>query len=344
MKTLIKVALALGVAGSSLSCASVAPNCACARNPDHPGCKEVEAPKPPKTKYLLAEARFGSALGTPREVEINQTPTYHKARESLTSAAIRPPDSCLTQTASEVKGEANNSATVLATQKCGVWLSEVERSLVKNGFRVVSWDALRTIEENERVPPYKAAKKLGADVLFLFNSLEVSSVSAGGESAYRVEYFASDAQGHRGAPLAMTESERAQLRNAVIARSKANTPDGSLLFLAGTLDATAIQTENGESIWFYRNTAIKTLSEQTGQAFLFARIEGQPIWYLAERETQAVSSAVVAPAESRSSVDTGSQRISATQDATAAENLALMRTVTADFVDSFRTGKDGNDG
>jgi hypothetical protein len=243
-----------------------------------------------------------------------------------------------------VKGEASGGSTALATQKCGVWLSEIEKSLVKNGFRVVSWDALRTIEENERVPPYKAAKKLGADVLFLFNSLEISPVSAGGESAYRIEYAASNAKGERGAPFPMTATERSQLHQAVVARSVTNTPSGSSLIVAGILDATAIQTSNGESIWFYRNTEVKTLSHQTGQAFLFAKVEGEQMWYLAQREIEGVDSTagVVAPVEQKSAVDSGGQTVSAHTDPEAAERLALMRAVTADFVDSFRTGKAGD--
>lgn len=343
MRIATRAALTAAAAALSISCASVAPNCACANNPDHPGCKKAETPEAPDVEYILAEARFGAALGKPREVEINQTPTYEAARESFKSAAIRPPDNCLTETASEVKGEARQPSKQLASQRCGVWLSEIEKSLAKNGFRVVSWDALRTIEENERVPPYKAAKKLGADILFLFNSLEISPVEAGGESAYRIEYATSNAKGEKGPPKPMTETERSQLKDAVIARSRLSAPDGSSLIVAGVLDATAIQTANGESIWFYRNTEIKTLTEQTGQAFLFGRIEGEKIWYLAERQTDAPSAAgVVAPAEKRSAVDTGGQSISATQDAGAAERLTLMRAVTSDFVDSFRTGKKGD--
>jgi hypothetical protein len=293
-------------------------------------------------EYILAEARFGAALGKPREVEINKTKTYHDKRETFQSAAVRPPDACLTETASSVKGEARQPSKQLAAQKCGVWLSEIEKALVKSGFRVVSWDALRTIEENEHIPPYKAAEKLGAEVLFLFNSLEISPVAAGGESAYRIEYTASNAKGEKGSPLPMTENERAQLKSAVIARSVLSSPDGSALIVAGVLDATAIQTKDGESIWFYRNTEIKTLAEQTGQAFLFGRIEGDNMWYLAERQAAGAPAAVVAPAENKSAVDTGGQSIAATQDSGAAEQLALMRAVTADFVDSFRSGKVGS--
>lgn len=343
MRRATRAALAASAAALCMSCASVAPNCACAKNPDHPGCKQVETPEAPTVKYVLAEARFGAALGTPREAEINQTKTYHAARETFQSAAIRPPDNCLTQTASEVKGDARQPSKQLASQNCGVWLSEIEKTLAKTGFRVVSWDALRTIEENERVPPYKAAQKLGADVLFLFNSLEISSVEAGGESAYRIEYASSNDRGEKGAPFPMTEQERAQLKAAVIARSKLSAPDGSSLIFSGVLDATAIQTTNGESVWFYRNSEIKTYAQKSGQAFLFGQIEGENMWYLAERKTDSAGgTTVAAPVEQKSAVDTGGQSVSASGDAKAAEELALMRAVTADFVDSFRSGKAGS--
>ncbi|MCH2109863.1 MAG: hypothetical protein MK135_11065, partial [Polyangiaceae bacterium] len=227
---------------------------------------------------------------------------------------------------------------------CGVWLSEIEKALVRNGFRVVSWDALRTIEENERIPPYKAAAKLGADVVFLFNSLEVNPVSAGGENAYRISYFDSDKYGHRGAPHLMTASERSELRQAVQARSRSIGDQNGTSVLSSTLDATAIQTANGESIWFYRNTALKTLSADAGKAFLFARPQGQG-WFLAEAQSESsgVASAVAPPPpEELSAVDSGGSSVAANVDPHAVQRLELMRAVTQDFVDSFRSGKDGD--
>ncbi|MCH2110832.1 MAG: hypothetical protein MK135_16055, partial [Polyangiaceae bacterium] len=124
MLTIIKNrSSALGLVALALlaSCSTLGPNCACVKNPDHPGCAAAPKPKEaPEVEYVLAEAEFSAALGKPREVEINKTSTYEKARQKFSSAAVRPPDNCLTESAAQVQGEGKGASKQLASQKCGV--------------------------------------------------------------------------------------------------------------------------------------------------------------------------------------------------------------------------------
>ena len=60
MNRMIKAAGAFAAFGMSISCASVAPNCACAQNPDHPGCNEPEEVEQPTPRAPL-DAGFDPA-------------------------------------------------------------------------------------------------------------------------------------------------------------------------------------------------------------------------------------------------------------------------------------------
>jgi hypothetical protein len=329
-------ALMAGVLGLVSGCAVLGPDCGCALDPENPGCKAAE---PVKVEYALAEAQSAYTAGKKSSVEISDTPTYRDARQTLATAAIRLPDSCLNDSAATVRGDAQ--VQTIAQTQCGVWLSELEKALVHARFRVVSWDALHGLEQSKRLPAYEAAKELGADVLFLFNSLEVSEVQPGSESVSRIEYFRSDERGGKGVPFAMTDYERSALREVVKGKMKiaSQASVGKAVALSSTLDSTAVTTSSGESMWFYRNTAAEPLIDSSGQAFLFARYQGR--WFLAHRATDAQP--LLAPvAPTVSAVDVDEQSTASTKDPYAVQRLSLVRAVAQDFVGRFRDGLPGD--
>jgi hypothetical protein len=328
-------ALLVGVLGLLSGCAAVGPDCGCARDPEHPGCNAVAAPQ---VDYALAEAQSAYKVGEKSNVEINPTPTYQAARQAVATAAIRLPDRCLNESAATVRGDAG--VQTIAQTGCGVWLSELEKALVGANFRVVSWDALHGLEESRRMPAYEAARELGADVLFLFNSLEVSEVQPGSESVSRIEYFRSDERGGKGEPFPMTDFERGALRDVVKAKmNQSSQPQpGKAVALSSTLDSTAVATASGESMWFYRNTAAEPLVDSSGKAFLFARHEGR--WYLARRAVEQQQLLPSAPTVS--SVDVDQSSTASTKDPYAVQRLALVRAVAQDFVRRFRDGLPGD--
>lgn len=315
-------------AATSLSCTEVYPQCKAA--------PEVAAP--PEADYLLVVSESSLTAGKPRDVEISDTPKYRSARSTLRTAAIRLPDSCLHESAAQVTGEAHHTQEIVQTA-CGVWLSELERSLVRAQFRVVSWDSLRGLERSENLPAYAAAQKLGADIVFLFNSLEASNVKAGSEAAMSHRYFHSNAKGEQLAPYPMADEERAPIREFV--KAKLGTPaeataDAGVTALSATLDATAILTDSGESVWFYRNTTVEPVSGTEGMRFLFEKHGNQ--WYPAEPERPKVQKIETSTV---SAVDSTGVSVQATKDPYKQERLALVRAVARDFVSRFRNGTSG---
>jgi hypothetical protein len=147
-----------------------------------------EPPKPPVPQYLVVWYAAASVAAQPANSQVSQTATYQKERANIRTAAIRLPDQCENTSAATATGGSARSDLVLQTA-CGVWLAELEKALVKKGYRVSSWDALRQLEKQKNISTYDAAKQLGADLVFVFNSLEASPSKAGAKGAYSLKYF-----------------------------------------------------------------------------------------------------------------------------------------------------------
>jgi hypothetical protein len=272
------------------------------------------------------------------------TPAYGDSRAAAATAAIRLPDDCSKEGASKVTGDARNTETIAATD-CGVWLAELEKALSAAQFRVVSWDALKGLERSKNLPAYEAARELGADVLFLFNSIEAANVLPGGKTGSRLRYFHANARGERQGPYPMTDQERAPLRASVeqimdqlAAPAGADQSTARVSALSASLDTTAILTRSGESIWFYRNRTVKPLDAMIGQQFLLARVGAT--WQYTKPELPELVPVVAAP-QTLSAEDSSHSTVGATRDPFAVERLDLMRRVANDFVDRYRTGKPG---
>ncbi|HEX7603209.1 MAG TPA: hypothetical protein VF316_16440 [Polyangiaceae bacterium] len=286
-------------------------------------------------EYALVVYRTGGegALAPPK-VEISGTPSYDTRRGQLTSAAIRLPDTCLNQGASQGSGVAHATESVLQTQ-CGFFLAEIERALAKQGFRVVSWDALCQLEHQKNLSTYDAARELKADVVFVFNSLEAGLTKAGSKTGVSFKYFHSDARGKRGSALALDDGTRQSFRDFAIKNAGAINK-GAVSALSATLDTTAVLTDSGESIWFYRRTMTRPTKAASGVKLLFGRAGGLGTWQPARPiDTQIAAN----PISRLSTEDVSETQVDAqNDDPDKAEKLELIRMNAEDFVVSFRSG------
>ena len=319
--------------------------------------------------YVLVEYRAAEEANTAPRVEINATASYQSKRAALRSAAIRMPDKCRVDTAQQAAGISTSSESILSTT-CGTYLKEIESALAGAGFKVFSWDALVQLQNTKHISTYAAAQELGAEVVFVFNSLDVGPVNSSGQSKAHTRYFKSNAKGDTGEPLAMAEDDPVRTKMKQFVRDHVPTVDASHPSVLGcTLDATAIyispdhdtQTKagtsgmpgsptppaspsttaiasgaaGGESIWFYRRTETRPLREAGGRAFLFAGVNRSYHPTIPEGLGSAPKAEARVSAED---LESSSQQ-ALPQDAYQAEKLELMRGAAHDFVESFRTGK-----
>ena len=316
-----------------------------------PHCAAIEAPTPPpppvQIDYALVEARAGGEVGTAPQVEIQDTPAYKQDIQAgvFKAAAIRLPDSCLITSSAGASGISNDQQTqkILSTN-CGVRLKEIERALTKIGFKVYSWDALRGLQDQKHLSPYDAGRELGADVVFVFNSLAASALKGGGQAQARYKYFASNAKGERLKPLPLEESTRAQFKQFAKSNGGISSSPDAVTALSCTLNSTAIVTGSnnpqeaakaGESIWFYKRTVTHPVRTAAGMRFLFARLPGGD-WTPAVPDVPKVAAVVQAPRTSTEDVE--SQTSGSTEDAYAVERLKLIHEAAEDFVTKFQNG------
>jgi hypothetical protein len=317
---------------SSLSSCAIVPDCGCVKNPEHAGCVVTAPEPPPQLTYVRAEGRYDSNFGTDSAPEITETPSYSSARTSVASAVIRAPDSCLNETAAQVSGKGDQSNAILGT-KCGVWMKELEQALTHAQFRVISWQALRGVEQSQNLPSHQAAQRLGAEILFTFNSLEVSEIKPQTDSAQRVEYYASNDRGEKLGPLPLAQADRDAIRGAV--KVKMGGGGAHVAALSSTLSCSAQLTATGEAVWHYQNTKVKPVLMRRGRAFLFVKHEN--LWHFATPAIAEVAVQVV-PSVDLSAVDVDENRVEQQVDAYQKEKLELVRAVAQDLTDRFRRG------
>ncbi|SRR6266542_3906206 len=187
--------------------------------------------------------------------EVFATARYTELRPTIKTVAVRAPDKCLQESVGRHTGEARAGAEsrLVMSTACGVVLSEMERSLAESGFRVISWDILFKAESVNRVSTYEAARRLGADAVFMINDLQNEPVTSDESDAERFVYFESDPEGHLLRPAKLGELDRKAIKPLAASRI-GNKTGTQTVALGASLDVSAVKPDSGEAFWFYRNS------------------------------------------------------------------------------------------
>jgi hypothetical protein len=274
-----------------------------------------------RADYALVEYRLREAAEEPK-VEISDTEAYRNEHARFATAAVRLPDTCLKEGVTPLTA----SGTGALQPHCSAWLAELERALTAAGFRVLAWDALARLEQEKNLTTSSAAKELGADIAFVFNALAAEDVTAGSNPLPKHQYFESDERGTRGAPLELDEQTRsAFLAYTRSAAAKSIRPD-EVIAVSASLDSTAIMTQTGESIWFYRRTAAQPTKVRQGLRLLFGRVEGGG-WTPAAPSLDAPPSSTDSDAKAPGAPPTYDEA-----------RLDLVRAGAEHFVQAFKSG------
>jgi hypothetical protein len=309
---------------------------AACNTPSIPACSATAEVEP---EYVLVEYRYGGQYGQAPQVEIKDTPQYAEKRSALKSAAIRFPDSCLNESSGKVTGISDNTQMILQTT-CGPWLGEIEKAFVGAGYRVISWDALWKLEKQKGLSPYNAGKELGAEVVFIFNSLDVGNIEGGTSTQGKFRYFDSNPSGAVLAPKALDEHDRTFFKTAAQVGFRLVTKGAAekqILALSSIIDAQAVLTESGQSIWFYSRTVTVPTSEKRGMKFLFGRYPGETFVPVAPEQAE-VAAVEMAPTSTLSTEDTVETSSGPGRDPYQAKRLELIRAGAAELVRAFQGG------
>jgi len=309
------IALALATPGALSSCQATLPSC----EPAPPGVG---------SEYALVEYRLREETDAAPKVQISDTDTYRAGHASYGAAALRLPDAC-----------AGGAAAAPPPPHCSHFATEIERALGDAGIRVIAADAVLKLEREKALSTYGAAKELGADVVFVINSLEAVSVAAGTTQVANSKIYSSDASGTRGAPLVVdadTSSAFLGYTRGAVGKEIAPT---TVIALSSVVDATAIVTKTGESIWFYRRAITVPTAAHQGMRFLFGRVKGgrwTPAAPIVDGEAAPPPAAPPPPAPAP---DGGaSPEVASTAGADDAKQRELMAAGATELVAAFRSG------
>lgn len=185
-------------------------------------------------EYVLAEARARATTIDPPP-EITPSPALASLRSEIKTAAVRVPDGC--------------EAT------CYAWTRALERALAQAGYRVVSSEAVKQTEKASQAPAHVAAKELGAEVVFVFQTVAAQPA----QTQSTLEFFSSDEHGDKRGQLPLTQRERASFETAFAMHARAPTATAQTFRVEGA----AIATTNGEILLSYRRVATQSTSDVT---------------------------------------------------------------------------------
>ncbi len=304
-----------------------------------PTCRVVEKAS---AEYFRVDYRVRAENGIVPRAEVRAAGRFEALRNTWTegTAAIRLPDKCRQESAGSGTGAMGQGggAEIMATT-CGFWLAELERALVKAKYKVVSWNALNQVERTRNVPTYVAARDLGADLVFLINSLEDAPSALGSAYSESFRFFDSNEDGAKKAPRELDDDERAKLKGFVRDRTNVLRNGKNIIGIKAILDMTAVDTKTGEAVWFYLKQEAKPVPSALDRRFLFAKYHDSPQWWpvLPTSLQSETGNAVGKEGGHHASSDEESgESMPAPEDAYKAERNELVRSVVDDFMNRFR--------
>ncbi len=325
-------------------CLSVAAASVTACTPTVLPCRTTVAAPAPQLAYVRVDYQGQRATGGESPAEITDTPAYRQSLPTYKTVALRVPNTCLTDTAARATGSATTGRLILTTS-CGIWLKELESALSNAGYRVISWDALHRAESAGDMSTYSAAAKLGADVVFLINSLESNPTTLKDAGKMKLSFAQSNAAGDNLGPIGLDDQRLEWLKQYVTTRTDPTKrqADGVAAY-AATLDLTAIAATGGESMWFYRRSLTRRAEEVERRAermsFLFAHHPGRTEWWPVLPSSLATPALPEIPAQPvlRTELEVGTDVTGGPADENRAMELELVRIIVKDFVVKFKAG------
>jgi len=287
-------------------------------------------------RFILVQSRVVSTTKNDSLVaEVTKTPRYSKIVSQVNSVALSAPSSCANQSASSATGSAANTGDVVKT-RCGVEMAEIERALVRQGFTVYSWNMVNNaFIANKTEDVTKVAKKLGAQVLFQVNSLERVIMTPGRDALIEHNFQNSNKSGESLSPLKLDEQQINKINAIIGADELKRLPSAKRL--GAMLDINAVDSETGQTIWFYRWSKHEDNSKNIFARYLLQCWDSWGPWCMIQEE-QVQDSPKNVPEKSSQVVATYSTdaRPASEQDVIYFE---LLRDVTADFVKRFSSGQ-----
>lgn len=208
-------------------------------------------------------------------------------------------------------------------------MSEIERSLTKQGYNVISWASIASkvnaLPGTQQESGIEAARKMGSQVVFQINSLEKVSVAPDQTLGIRREFYRSEGEG---VPLEKITLNPERLQRILSLLPKYESGILATGQQGAMLDINAIDAETGQSIWFYRGTVSDESSTESKVTTEFYCRNDQKCSFEPAPET-----------EKKIAVNSELSIKGYPADMSDALYFKLIRDVTQDFASKFASGK-----
>lgn len=198
-------------------------------------------------KYYIVESTHNVINIDSPPPDVITTPTYKKLKNKIKTIAIRAPEMCSNN---NLKTNSTIETNAILSLRCGQAMSVLERQLVKNNYRVISWKVIASGSGNKTA--LELAKVHKAELLLQINSLDRTIDITDKFSKWTDTYYNSDSRGNK-KDKATLDANQAK----VILDHSLKTKERASIFSkqpGATIDVTATLVNNAESVWFYKWT------------------------------------------------------------------------------------------
>jgi hypothetical protein len=203
--------------------------------------------------YIVESSYSGDRRLPPPKV--THAPDEGSAGRDRLTVALQAPDSCADNVVGKGPTGINPDWEFLGSD-CAVELAQLERALVAQGYRVVSWSAIHEMGKGEKpLTPLEAAARLKANVVFQVNSLGIKPVARGPDEKWTRQFYRSSSTGTKGLRINVTEVRARDLELLAKQNEKVRVPPSTLMGVS--LNATAVAVDSGEAFWFYEWTGVQ---------------------------------------------------------------------------------------
>jgi hypothetical protein len=205
------------------------------------------------TTIVRVETTLESTLDTTSNPEITAAKSYPDLRNLIKNVVISLPSAFYEfKSISDAKGIAKSE--VLLKEAYAFWITEIEKLLTENGFRVLSRQKFEEIIREREISNIEAANLLGADAIIQVNSLEYNdAVSIKEYIKTNMKFFNTDYSGEKKQPISLDENSS----NTIASMIRTQLEDFNPTAYMGLLDCKIIFAKTSELIWFYRNLIYK---------------------------------------------------------------------------------------
>lgn len=167
-----------------------------------------------------------------------------------TRVAFFPPDSCLNTSAAPHGA----SQVGVIQMQCGILISNLETSLAKAGYEVVSWQALKPSTTGDGSRVIDRAKELGVKILFEVDQLSVNARAKGSAQLAGMKVFEQTTYYNR-KPLKVSK-EVGDACKGVASNISKYMAENWLSFEenSATFSSKGVDVDTGRALWYYQKT------------------------------------------------------------------------------------------